>query len=345
MFSRRQTNGLRGVICAAALLGLLAVASPALASSAFLEPGVTKYDAVAGETNLVEITDSSVDWRGATVIDITDQGTSITPDWGWAHWNGCAFHDEKNPNVNRVWCVVEEGRLAVHLLNQDDRFNMGSLSFDSVRAAVNGGPGNDTLYGGRASDLLFGDADSDALRGDAGADRLSGGTGQDAASYSEKTVPVTVTIPEPAPATTESSEVVGYTDFDGEAALVAAPQAAGDDGANGEHDDVQADIENVTGGAGGDTLIGSSAGNILIGGEGNDDLSGAGGNDTLDTEDGRTAGEDNLDGGPGDDTIFASDGERDGVYCGTGSDRVYADRFDQILQYPGHRCETVIFGQ
>src|SRR5262249_24107585 len=40
------------------------------------------------------------------------------------------------------------------------------------------------------------------------------------------------------------------------------------------------DIENVTGGSGGDTLTGSSVANTINGGAGNDNITGAGGDDT-----------------------------------------------------------------
>lgn len=48
----------------------------------------------------------------------------------------------------------------------------------------------------------------------------------------------------------------------------------GDDGVSGEADDVQADVENITGGTAADVLSGSLGSNTINGGAGNDDISG-----------------------------------------------------------------------
>ena len=56
---------------------------------------------------------------------------------------------------------------------------------------------------------------------------------------------------------------------------------AGDDGEAGEGDDIQPDVENVYGGAGGDHLIGSAANNRITGLWGDDYIEGNAGNDTL----------------------------------------------------------------
>jgi Ca2+-binding RTX toxin-like protein len=56
-----------------------------------------------------------------------------------------------------------------------------------------------------------------------------------------------------------------------------------------------ANIENVTGGSGADTLTGDGLANVLNGGAGNDRITGGAGNDT-------------MDGGPGNDTFFFGPG-------------------------------------
>jgi RTX calcium-binding nonapeptide repeat (4 copies) len=89
------------------------------------------------------------------------------------------------------------------------------------------------------------------------------------------------------------------------------------DGAPGEHDDVQTDVENVTGGAGDDTLTGDAGANRIDGGGGNDVISGGPGQDT-------------LVGGDGNDTIHARDGELDTIECGNGADTVDADPADVV---------------
>jgi RTX calcium-binding nonapeptide repeat (4 copies) len=91
----------------------------------------------------------------------------------------------------------------------------------------------------------------------------------------------------------------------------------------GEHDNVETDVENVTGGDGSDTIVGSDphrAGrtpavggqNVLTGGPGNDVIDGGGGSVT-------------LVGGTGDDQLRSRDGAADVDICGAGSDTANAD--------------------
>jgi Ca2+-binding RTX toxin-like protein len=109
---------------------------------------------------------------------------------------------------------------------------------------VIGGDNNDTLIGDDAVNTLRGGDGDDTLRGRGGADLLFGDGGLDTASYSERNTPVTVSLP-------------------------------------GGGEDTFTDIENLTGGDGGDTLTGDGANNVLNGGPGDDTLQGGGGNDTL----------------------------------------------------------------
>ena len=85
------------------------------------------------------------------------------------------------------------------------------------------------------------------------------------------------------------------------------------DGLAGEGDNVDSDVENITGGAGKDTLTGSNAANTILGGGGSDTIFGQGGSNTLDggpkddTIHGGTEG-DTLIGGPEDDKLYGDDG-------------------------------------
>jgi Ca2+-binding RTX toxin-like protein len=97
----------------------------------------------------------------------------------------------------------------------------------------------------------------------------------------------------------------------GSGATITVATLKGDDGAVGEFDDVQADVEIVKGGAGSDVLsaypivttdvvlIGNAGNDKLTGGAGNDDLCGGAGDDTFYDN----AGNDNIVGGIGLDTI------------------------------------------
>ena len=100
---------------------------------------------------------------------------------------------------------------------------------------VTGGGGNDTLTGSAAANTLTGGAGDDTLDGGTGADTLAGGAGTDVANYSSRSAALNVTL--------------DGTANDGEAA---------------ESDD--ADVENVTGGAGDDSLSGSAVANVLSAG-------------------------------------------------------------------------------
>jgi Ca2+-binding RTX toxin-like protein len=71
----------------------------------------------------------------------------------------------------------------------------------------------------------------------------------------------------------------------------------------------------------------------LSGGDGNDLVVGGGNHDRLTGG----AGADNLQGGTGNDVINARDGRRDRVSCGSGRDRVSADRADTVSR----DCESV----
>ena len=163
---------------------------------------------------------------------------------------------------------------------------------------LNGGEGNDALDGGAGDDNLDGGAGDDRLGGGvSGADALTGGDGRDGADYSRRIAAVNVSL-------------------DGQA----------NDGAEGEGDNVAADVEAVHGGSGDDTLTGSDGANVLSGGDGNDTLNGGGGADALnggagnDTVNG-DGGDDRLGGGDGDDTVSGGDGN-DWLVGGLGADRL-----------------------
>jgi hypothetical protein len=93
---------------------------------------------------------------------------------------------------------------------------------------------------------------------------------------------------------------------------------------------------------GGDDVVAGNAGDdCVFGGDGDDHLEGGFGRDLLDGG----AGDDLIGGGQevsviragsGNDRISSSNGVADSVDCGSGTDRVVADRSDRL-----HRCETI----
>jgi Ca2+-binding RTX toxin-like protein len=158
---------------------------------------------------------------------------------------------------------------------------------------------NSTLNGGGGSDTFNGGPGADTMLGGPGADVFSGGDGTDQVSYALTVPSVTLTIDDVA-----------------------------NDGAVGENDNIQTDIENIFGGDGDDQLTGSAAPNVVGGGGGTDIVRGG-------------AGPDNVDGGLGADTVVGQSGgdtlrggfgiAADVFLGGTGIDTAsYDDHFDAL---------------
>jgi Ca2+-binding RTX toxin-like protein len=247
-----------------------------------------------------------------------------------------------------------DGPSVVHAGTGEDLLN-GAAGNDQLFGDVGGdslvgGPGDDRVDGGPGTDFLdsyLADFEWPADPSDsAGTDVLIGGAGADIASYAERLDPLTLSK-------------------DGRA----------NDGADGEHDNIADDVEEVRAGHGDDALVGGPRADQLRGGDGDDVMTGAGGQDYVDGGDGDDAvaggdGEDGVAGGggsdlvvggtgsdalfgeylngcaasiigcsDGDDEIRAQDGGRDAVDCGGGEDAAYVDPVDVLGDYAW--CEGV----
>jgi Ca2+-binding RTX toxin-like protein len=187
------------------------------------------------------------------------------------------------------------------LLGDDGQAGEG----DTVGADIEG------VLGGSAGDLLSGNASDNVLDGGLGGDTLNGLAGSDTVDYSGRTSAVTV-------------------DLDG---------APGDDGMSGEGDTVGADVEDIWGGSGADTLVGNAGDNLLNGGLGPDTLDGGpgeiNGTDVADYSDSATGVEVDLDGVAGDD---GTPGEGDSiatdiedVFGGDGDDKLIGNSGENLL--------------
>ncbi|MEA2221565.1 MAG: hypothetical protein QOJ35_4191 [Solirubrobacteraceae bacterium] len=174
--------------------------------------------------------------------------------------------------THAVTCTLDLplARIRVSAADGDDRIDASALT-NGTRAILDGGAGNDTLIGGPFQDTLSGGAGNDGLDG-------AGGT--DTASFADHKGGMRVDL-HARTATT----------------------------ARGERDTL-ADVEDVRGGPGDDTISGDGATNQLTGGGGADDLRGRGGPDVL-------FGSGTLDGGAGDDRLRLLD--RGYVRCGAGA--------------------------
>lgn len=203
---------------------------------------------------------------------------------------------------------------------------VGAVADAAFFENITGGGGGDTLIGNASANKLLGNGGADTLEGRAGADTLTGGGGNDtlkggggddlytfasASSTETDTVlelsgegvdkldfsTLSSSIPVSADLASSSTTIASHT-----RRTVVAPAVAD-----------KAFLENITGGAGADTLIGNASANVLVGGSGADTLEGLGGADTLEGG----AGGDTLKGGGDDDSyIFkaASGSEVDTVF-------------------------------
>ena len=177
----------------------------------------------------------------------------------------------------------------------DDRISGGAAP-----ETLNGGPGADLIGGGGGADDLEGGNGDDTFDGGPGADLIAGGAGVDGARYlASGFQPITVAL-----------------------------DAQAGDGASGEGDNVQPDVENLATGGGADTLTGSDAGNAMDSGDGEDYTDGG-------------AGPDDLRMGAARDVVRARDGVADTVDCGSSSDFAIVDPVDVVAK----SCERLDKGR
>ena len=178
----------------------------------------------------------------------------------------------------------------------DGRGGADSLFGEAGNDTLLGGDGNDSLDGGDNEDLLNGGIGNDTLLGGIGDDTLIGGVGADSLVGG---------------AGTDTADYTGSLAVNVNLNTVGAQSggALGNDAVG----DTLSGIENLTGGAGNDTLTGDGNANVLSGADGNDSLSGGGGADTLDGG----IGNDTLIGGAGGDSLVGGAGTDTADYSGS----------------------------
>jgi Ca2+-binding RTX toxin-like protein len=186
------------------------------------------------------------------------------------------------------------------------------------RVQLFGNEGIDTLTGGADKDQLFGGDGNDTLNGGDGADRLDGGTGDDTEnggggddSFVQAS---SINGADTLNGGDGAADTVKYSGRG--TTLTVTLDGSANDGADGENDNVAADVEKVYGGraddklttgSGAQTVFGLGGNDVLTGGAGADKLKGGGGDDVLSGGGGNDdvvggGGNDNLDGGDGFDT-------------------------------------------
>jgi len=164
--------------------------------------------------------------------------------------------------------------------------------------------GIENLIGGDFDDLLAGNDQNNELSGGSGNDMLVGGAGDD--QYDGGSDADTITYER-----TTQGVVVN---------LLAGTASGAEIGS-----DTLANIENVIGGSGNDTITGNGNANLLEGRGGNDTLTAIGGNGNI-LRGGE--GDDALIGGFGNDVQLQGNGGADSFTGGTGADDFYIDALD-----------------
>lgn len=305
-----------------------------MATSGLADPDAIGTDCTLVDATTAECDNSVVD---SVVVNAGDGADAINFDR--TNGDGDAFTADGESGNDTITTGGPMGEFNAVTLNggaDDDTIN-------GFTGTVNGGEGNDTLNamtgqfsasdtGGPGNDTLNGNnLGSDSFRAEPGADTYTGGT-----------------QPRPAqlPAGDEflqngdcfafycggSSDSISYP---GDAAVNVSLDGVANDGTAGEGDNVKADIENVTGGNGNDTIdasasatepkslfggrgddtiTGGAKDDYLSGGNGSDTVSGGAGNDQFGNEEtvdpsqgaGDQAGNDTYNGGDGDDWFAAS---------------------------------------
>ena len=297
---------IRGAVLAAALVAALAGTAHAATVSVHRPPcseeqskygqcysDEARFIAAPGEQNRVTITaqpSAPPDYQPR--LQIRDDGAPLTAGAGCRQDDA---HTATCTGYNLIATVdAGDGNDSVSGGTSVD----GGAGDDTITGAEteHGGPGDDTLVAADSGSHMDGGAGHDRITGGPGNDTIldpadpgesdvvTGGDGRDMISYAGRRAGMTVSLQQP---------------------LAGEDQLAG--------------IEDITGGAGGDTLIGDAGPNVLSGGGGNDTIDGGDGADALYGERGTNT----IDGGAGDDKLSASEpGSRNRVRCGSGNDRV-----------------------
>jgi Ca2+-binding RTX toxin-like protein len=214
--------------------------------------GATPAQATVGgaANDIVIAVENIIGGNGNDTLTGDAAGNALTGGAGADTLAGLAGSDTLDGGTGSDTAVFSEKTQAVSVILNGASLvlvRVGGLAEDMLRSIEN-------IIGGSGNDSLTGDAQANLFAGRAGTDTIDGGAGIDTADYSEKTLPVAVTL----------------------AGATAATVSVG-----GIAEDMLRNVENITGGAGNDIVTGDTLANVLSGGAGIDTLTGGGGADTL----------------------------------------------------------------
>ena len=222
------------------------------------------------------------------------------------------------PGRDRIDGDQGEDRLAG---GSDADLITGNRGNDVIDGDVNGGDNLDVLAGGSGDDLIRGGGGRDWLSDGPGSDVLVGDAGDDLLTPQDDRTPDRYSGGE------DIDTIDYHVDEDssyGDGVRVSLDGVA-NDGVNCpqqcEGDNARADIENIGGSRGDDTLIGNAGANVIEDyGYGTNTIQGLGGDDIVRGGSGTDA----IDGGAGDDSLHGGYGD-DAVNGNTETDSCFGD--------------------
>ena len=280
-------------------------------------------------TDTVSIHDGTIDGHTSTGIQVGEPGQANLDgpavNIGAVSITG-AQHDSLHGDIANVTAATT----TVHMLDGGDSMvasttTTGAMSVFGGTGAdtITTGGGNDTIDGGLGSDTINAGSGSDTVIGTADGvnDSYNGGSGTDTLDYSALTL----------------AQPIGVNLGTG----VASGASIGADSLTS--------FENLTGGAGDDSLFGSNANNVIHGGDGADNIVGNVGSDTLFGD----GGNDTLNGGVNDFGMSPA-AANDFLTGGAGNDTFrFEGRFgdDKIIDWqddltgPGTNGEDIVLAE
>lgn len=302
------------LLASVAALAWMLLAQPAFgATVSMVSDFKVVYEAALGEINDVSLVEAP-----EGVFMITDLNAAITP-----LTQACM---SISPNAVRCDFRAEDAiDLRVFVKDGADSVDVGNAF-----ARVYGGAGPDTLsashgallYGERGDDRLIGRAGEQGLLGGPGTDSLEGGAGRDWLAGGLGTDVI---------AGGSEADMVSY--FRVSAPVRISLDGLANDGAAGENDWVQADVEDAEGGTGPTTFIGNAGPNRLFGSSSEGDVFRArGGSDFI----GCGNGPDVVSAGSGDDFVSCQGG-RDVISGGPGDDELQGGARADLIRGGGGR--------
>ena len=274
--------------------------------------------AAAGETNNLTLT------RAGSVYTFSETSANSYSLTGAA---GCTGTDTTPPTItvtcNDNFATAEVDDITVTLSDGNDTFTAGTVTGMDDAVTMNGGDGNDTLTGANSVGVLEGEP-TDTFNGGIGTDRMTGLAGIDIYNGGA-----------------DIDRAVLNTGATSAATVTLDGTANDNDGDGNGGDNVQPDVESITGTTLADNLTGSCGANTFAGSAG--------------TTSGTADGGDTLAGDPagclsaatdGTEMDFFGGGEGNDVFDGDGSGN---DGFDTVtygtpLVYAGAEAISVTIG-